>query len=75
MSQNMVTQLPVEMGQMDTLQQLDVAHNPMFIPPGPEINKGTRNMIEWLREHEKQIREGKVKGLGVVDITDKKQKE
>eukprot|EP01106_Pelomyxa_sp_JSP_P010100 TRINITY_DN2715_c0_g2_i4.p1 TRINITY_DN2715_c0_g2~~TRINITY_DN2715_c0_g2_i4.p1 ORF type:complete len:149 (+),score=31.55 TRINITY_DN2715_c0_g2_i4:190-636(+) len=72
LSHNMVTKLPCEMGDLaDTLQVLDVEHNPLNIPPGPEVLKGTTSMLRWLKVHERDIKEGRVSVLGVVDITKK----
>jgi len=51
---------------MKNLQTLDVASNPLIIPPGPEVNKGTEAMLFWLRDNEDTLMKGaKVSGLGL----------
>jgi len=51
---------------MKNLQTLDVGSNPLIIPPGPEVNKGTEAMLFWLRDNEDTLMKGaKVSGLGL----------
>jgi len=51
---------------MRSLQTLDVASNPLIIPPGPMVNKGTEAMLFWLRDNESQLSKGaKISGLGI----------
>ena len=53
----MLTELPWELGQLDkNLNILDVGHNPLIIPPRPVINKGTAEIVAWLKKNEKEVR-------------------
>ena len=55
MSENLVAALPYQMGHMKNLKTLDVTSNPLIIPPGPEVNKGTDAMLFWLRDNEDTV--------------------
>jgi len=71
-SENLVAQLPWQMGHMKNIQTIDVANNSIVIPPTPEVNKGTKAMLEWLRENEVELKEGvRVNGLGLEKGTPK----
>jgi hypothetical protein len=74
MSQNLVAQLPVEMGGMMHLQQLDVNHNPLIVPPTPEVNKGLEAMLLWLRTNEKLLKSKKFQGLGIAAVNEEGKK-
>lgn len=66
MSENLVAALPYQMGHMKNLKTLDVTSNPLIIPPGPEVNKGTDAMLFWLRDNEDTLIKGaKISGLGL----------
>jgi Leucine-rich repeat (LRR) protein len=58
-----VQELPWEMGNLTVLNILDVGHNPLIIPPRPVINKGTTEVLLWLKKNEKEGRKTKVTGL------------
>jgi len=66
LSHNMITEVPWEFGELEnTLNILDISHNPVVIPPKPEINKGVKAMLGWLKKNEKEGRKAKVSGLGL----------
>jgi len=61
----MLTELPWELGGLDrNLNILEIGHNPLVIPPSNVVNKGTPEILEWLKKNEKEGRRGKASGLG-----------
>lgn len=64
LSHNMLTELPWEMANLSALNILDVGHNPLIIPPRSAIQKGTQEVLLWLKKNEKEGRKSKVSGLG-----------
>ena len=40
-------------------------HNPLTIPPGDVVNRGTAEILNWLRKNEKMGRKGQASGLGM----------
>ena len=57
-------ELPWEMANLSSLNILEVSHNPLIIPPRPVVNKGTQEILGWLKNNEKQGRKSKTSGLG-----------
>jgi len=55
MSQNLVTMLPWELHKLEALATLDVERNPLVIPPRPEVAKGTKAMLKFLKDNEKLV--------------------
>jgi len=53
------------------LNILEVGHNPLVIPPRPVVNKGTAEILQWLKKNEKEGRKGKVSGLGIKKADEK----
>jgi hypothetical protein len=55
---------PRELGRLEgTLHVMELGHNPLVIPPGPIVNKGTAAILEWLKKNEKEV---KFRTLSVV---------
>jgi len=46
---------------------LDLAYNPLVIPPKPVVNKGTPVILNWLRRNEKEGRKHKIVGLTIKE--------
>jgi len=66
-SHNMLTELPWEMGGLqESLTLLELGHNPLVIPPRVAINKGTTEVLMWLKRNEKEGKKSKVSGLGLA---------
>lgn len=46
-----------ELGRLEsTLHVMELGHNPLVIPPGPIVNKGTSAILEWLKKNEKEVK-------------------
>ncbi len=66
-SHNMLTVLVPELGKLEgKLNNLEISHNPVVIPPQPVLNRGTREVLKYLRENDRLIKEGKISGLGLT---------
>jgi hypothetical protein len=52
------------MANLNALNILEVSHNPLIIPPRPVVNKGTQEILQWLKKNEKEGRKSKASGLG-----------
>jgi len=74
MSNNMVTALPWELGKLSSppLAILNVKQNPLLIPPGGIVNRGTPTMLLWLRKNKSSAGARAIVGL---DYTDTKNQE
>jgi len=74
MSNNMVTALPWELGRLSSppLVILNVKQNPLLVPPGGIINRGTPTVLLWLRKNRNLAGQRAVVGL---DYTDTKNQE
>ena len=46
----MITQLPVEMGQLTNLKLLDLEYNSLIFPPRKKIAEGTQAILLFLRQ-------------------------
>lgn len=52
----MLTELPWELGSLEkNLNNLDISHNPLVVPPKAVINKGTKEILIWLQKNEKEV--------------------
>ena len=67
MSENMIAAIPWEVGFMASLRHIEVAQNPLLIPPTTEVQKGTDAMLKWLRDNEKAGRSGAKVGLSGLE--------
>jgi internalin A len=50
LAHNMITQLPVEMGQLTRLKLLDLEYNSLIFPPRKKIAEGTDAILLFLRQ-------------------------
>jgi len=70
---NMLTELPWDLARLESsLNVLELGHNPLVIPPRPIINRGTPEVLKWLKQNEKEGRKAKVSGLGIQKDDTKK---
>jgi len=68
-SNNQLAKLPWELGRLTSppLTILNVKSNPLLVPPGGVVNKGTPTILMWLRKNEKDAGGKAVSGLEYSD--------
>lgn len=67
LTHNMIQELPWGLGNLrGILTQLNVAHNPLVVPPKTIVGKGTGAMLVWLFKNEEAGRKARISGLGIT---------
>lgn len=54
LGKNRITRLPPQLGRLDNLEILDVSGNPLELPPPEIVANGTRAILDYLKQLEKE---------------------